>query len=187
MKKLLLLFIILFSVAACKKSSTENSENLQADSINFTVDNKTICNENVNLYDANGLKTGLWIEDNGLKEIYYKKGKRNGIFRSYSKKSGKLDCLGECLDNQRIGTWYYFHENGHLILIEKDICINHETTTTDFGSEITPKFRSYVVLYYPNGEKKEEGIALYDEDIEIDYFKSNNWKYYDEFGNLIKK
>ncbi len=30
-----------------------------------------ISNPNTNLYDANGLKTGMWIEYDGTKEIYY--------------------------------------------------------------------------------------------------------------------
>ncbi len=117
--------------------------------------------------------------------IYYKNGKRNVFFRSYDPMTGMLDGFGEYLDDQPVGTWYYFGQYGHLSFIEKDICAYHGKIKTGDNIEVTPKYKSYLILYYPNGEKKEEGYVLYFEDIEMEYYEIGTWKYYDNTGKLV--
>lgn len=142
---------------------------------------------NVNQLNNKGKKIGLWIENNGLIEAYYKDGLKDGIFKSYNRKNGKLSVLGEFTEGKKSGTWYYFDESSLLILQEAEIQENSTyTRTRDDGVEITPKFTSYVKFYYPNGYIKEEGRILYSEDIEIDYFKIKTWKYYNKQGILEK-
>jgi antitoxin component YwqK of YwqJK toxin-antitoxin module len=141
----------------------------------------------INLIDSNGQKIGLWIENDGLIEVYYKDDERNGIFKSYYRKNGKLEAFGEYTNGKRAGIWYYFNEIGQYYMIECDISDNNELQIRrDDGENITPKFKSFISLYYPNGALKEEGIALYNEDIEIDFFKYGTWKYYDTYGELLK-
>ena len=144
-------------------------------------------NDDINLLNSNGQKIGLWIENNGLNEVYYKDGKRNGIFKSYYRKNGRLSGFGEYLNGNRTGTWYYFNENSQIVMIESEISNNVDLQILrDDGELVTPEFKSFVSLYYPNGVIKEQGIAFYNEDIEIDFYKYGTWKYYDQSGNLLK-
>ena len=144
-------------------------------------------NEFINQTDKSGLRYGLW-KDN-LKGVlaYYKKGKLNGVFRVFSKKTGKLSCFGEYANGLRTGNWFYFNEDSQLVMIEKDISVNTDKIKKDDGKEIIPKFKSYVIIYYRNGSVKEEGTALYNEDIEMDFFKTGIWKYYDKKGLILKQ
>jgi antitoxin component YwqK of YwqJK toxin-antitoxin module len=147
------------------------------------VVNCSDCNQK----NAQGQKNGLWIEENGLREVYYKNNQRDGLYKTYSRKTGKLSALGEYKKGVKTGTWFYFNEKSQLLMIEREIIINAETTVTrDDGEKIKPQFKSYVILYYTNGNVKEEGLALYDEDVEIDFFKSGTWKYFDKDGKLIR-
>ena len=44
-----------------------------------------------------------------------------------------------------------------------------------------------MIVYYPNGNIKEEGTVLWTEDPNMDdSVEYGEWKYYDENGNLIK-
>ncbi len=141
----------------------------------------------INLRDNKGLKAGLWIENKGLTEVYYKNNLRDGVFRSYNKKDRKLSGFGEYTKGLKSGTWYYFDEKSQLFMKEQNISINHKRIKRDDGVEILSQFKSYVILYYPDGIIKEEGNALYDEDIEIDFLKTGLWKYYDSKGAVIKQ
>ena len=122
-----------------------------------------------------------------MKHTIYKDGLKDGVFKVYNRKNEKLSGLGEFTDGEKSGTWYYFDETSHLILIEYDIKENiNYTRLRDDGVEVTPEFTSLVKFYYSNGYIKEEGRVLYSEDIEIDYYKTGIWKYYDETGKLIE-
>jgi len=140
-----------------------------------------------NLFDNNGLKAGLWIENKGLVEVYYKHNLKDGVFRSYNRKNGKLSCFGEYANGFRTGNWFYFNEKSQLVMIEKNISVNTDKIKKDDGKEIVPKFKSYVIIYYTNGFVRDEGTALYDEDIEMDFFKTGIWKYYDKKGIILKQ
>jgi len=98
-----------------------------------------------------------------------------------------LECLGEYWRGEPTGIWHYFNEQSRLIMIESKI---HKNTTVkirlDNGKMVILPWRSYLIDYYPNGYIREEGLALYDENVEINYFKKGIWKYYDESGKLVK-
>ena len=140
-----------------------------------------ICPE-CNLRNAEGKKVGLWIENNGLTEIYYKDGLPHGIIRNYDPMTQKLHMFGEYKQGNPTGTWYYFGEHGHLALMEKDIT-KHKI---QYDKRVVPIFKSYVVKYYLSGVIKEEGIAQYDESIEKYFVKKGPWKYYAQSGKLTK-
>jgi antitoxin component YwqK of YwqJK toxin-antitoxin module len=139
-----------------------------------------------NLTDTSGKKYGLWIEDNGLREVYYNNGLRHGVYRSYSRKGKKLSAFGQFTTGAKSGTWYYFDETSKIIMVERDIQSNKIEVKRDDGKTIVPKFRSFVSFYHPNGSVREEGLALYNEDIEIDFFKSGLWKKFDEKGKVTE-
>jgi antitoxin component YwqK of YwqJK toxin-antitoxin module len=141
-----------------------------------------------NLTDKQGRKQGLWIEDSGLKEVYYLNGKRNGVYKSYFKKTGKLEVLGWYEQDMPTGNWYYFDETSRLFMIEKLSGENKEIKVrNDEGNFILLPFKSYVQLYNKNGTIAKEGLALYDEDIQMEFYMYGRWKYYDETGKLIKE
>jgi len=73
-------------------------------------------NNNINQLNDEGKKEGLWIENNGLIEAYYKAGLKDGIFKAYNRKNGKLSVFGEFTEGKKSGTWYYFDEEAFFFL-----------------------------------------------------------------------
>ena len=147
----------------------------------------SIDNSSINSINNTGQKIGLWIENDGFVEAYYKDDERDGIFKCYYRKTGKLVVFGEYTTGNRTGTWYYFNEAGQIDIIECEISKNNDLQILrDDGELMTPKYKSFLSFYNPSGIIKEEGVALYDEDIEIDFFKYGAWKYYNQKGNLLK-
>jgi antitoxin component YwqK of YwqJK toxin-antitoxin module len=67
--------------------------------------------------DENGLRNGLWIAyyENGKKwsESYYVKGKKSGHSLSFYP-NGNVRYVGEYLNDEKIGTWKFYDENGDL-------------------------------------------------------------------------
>lgn len=142
----------------------------------------------INKKDSQERKQGLWIEDNGLKEVYYLNGLKNSVYKVYFAKTGKLEVLGWYQQDKPIGDWYYFDETSRLFMIEKPSGENKEIRVrNDEGAFILLPFKSYVKLYNKNGTIAKEGLALYDEDIQIEFYMYGDWKYYDETGKLIKE
>ncbi len=140
---------------------------------------------NTNKLNSNEEKEGLWVENKGLTLVYYQDGLRNGIYVNYNRKNGKIHAFGEYHKGLPSGKWYFFNDDGILLSTEEGIELNSKyKRLRDDGVEITPKFTSYVQNFYPNGILKEEGRVLYSEDIEIDFFKTGTWKYYDTNGKL---
>jgi len=175
-KQLISVFCILVSFLSCQ--SQTNTANKNPTPVNCT---------DCNLKDTQGKKYGLWIERNGSVEVYYKNNQRDGVYKAYNRKNGKLLGLGEYKEGNKSGKWYFFDESSHLLFTEENIKENKEyTRMRDDGVKVTPKFTSYVKNYYPNGVIKEEGQILYDEDVEIDYYKTGTWKYYDKEGKLTE-
>jgi antitoxin component YwqK of YwqJK toxin-antitoxin module len=148
---------------------------------------QTNCN-NVNQLNNEGKKVGLWIEDKDLTYVYYKNGLRNGLYIHYNQKNGKVHRIGEYREGLHTGKWFYFNEEGFLLFTEENIKQNvNISRIRDDGVKIIPKYTSYVIDYYRNGVVKEEGQVLYSEDIQVDYYKTGIWKYYNEEGELIEE
>jgi antitoxin component YwqK of YwqJK toxin-antitoxin module len=142
---------------------------------------------NINQFNSEGEKDGYWIEDRSyeLFELYYKNGIKSGVFKRYSKK-GELNTFGEYKNDKMSGTWYYFGDKGHLIMIQKDFSINTDTVILDTGKEFVYKHKCYTISFYPNGIKKSEGILLWEDSPEMDdVYEYGEWNYYNEYGELI--
>jgi antitoxin component YwqK of YwqJK toxin-antitoxin module len=145
-------------------------------------------NDSINHTDSLSRKQGLWIENDGLQEINYIDDLKNGVFRSYSRKTGKIECFGEYLRDKPIGRWFYFDEKSRLILVQKNISENKSIKVRNAAKEsIILPYKSYVEIYGTNGRVVREGLALYDESIEIDFYMFGVWKYFDKNGVLFKE
>ena len=72
----------------------------------------------VNKTDSLGRRQGLWLEDDGYKEVYYKDGVVDGVFRSYSRETGTLLSIGWYSKGILSGRWFYFDDYGKLLKIK---------------------------------------------------------------------
>lgn len=178
--------LILYTLFNCNPNNKTvlNMENNEVDSLK----NREIIklDSSVNSLNKNGLKDGLWIEeDNLLTEVYYRNGLKNGLFRSYHA-NGKLYGFGEYKDNIQVGTWYYFDDSSKLMYIEKEIEYNPSAKYVTKNDEtFKPIFKSYLTIFYSNGQIKEKGYIIYDEDLQISYAKIGKWEYYNDNGKLV--
>ena len=145
--------------------------------------------DKVNQLNSNGQKEGLWVDTIKkirLHEVYYKNGIKSGIFKQYNLK-GKLFIFGEYCEGKECGTWYYFGDYGHLLMIQKDFQENTYKTPSEHHAQGVCPYRCYCIEYYPNGNKESEGILLWDISPQSDFtFEYGEWKYYNEDGKLIK-
>lgn len=145
--------------------------------------------DKVNQLNSKGQKEGLWIEDtqNVKCYSYFKNGVRDGLYWCVNKLKNRISSFGEFLNGEYSGTWYYFGDYGHLMMIQKDFQKNIYKTPIEHHAQGVCPCRCYCIEYYPNGNKKSEGILLWDEDPQSDFtFEYGEWKYYDENGNLTK-
>lgn len=189
MKGKLLYISIWALLSGCGGSASSSAQELKQAVADTTKTKKeNTLDPTLNRKDGQGKKQGLWIESNGLKEIYYLNGQKNGIYKSYFKKTGKLEALGEYENNKPKGTWYYFDETSRLFMIEVKLDENKEIKVkNDEGSYILLLHKSMIKVYGKNGLLVKEGMGLYDEDVQIDFYMFGTWKYYDETGKLIKE
>jgi hypothetical protein len=146
--------------------------------------------DKVNQVNEKGQKEGLWKEDFNKywrTETYYHKGKKNGLYKMFSTVRNELETFGEYRSDTITGTWYYFGDYGHLIMIQKNFQNNTHQIPAEHHAQGFCPYCCYSIAYYPNGNKKSEGILLWDEAPESDFtFEYGEWKYYDENGNLTK-
>lgn len=143
----------------------------------------------VNQLNIDGRKEGLWTkEDKGHKYfMYYSAGTLNGPYYIVNTAKNVLSGFGEYLNGEYSGTWYSFGDYGHLMMMQYNFEKNEKPIPSEHHSRGTCPFRCYSINYYPNGNKKSEGILLWDEDPESDStFEYGEWRYYDENQNLIK-
>lgn len=147
----------------------------------------------INLYNNKGQKEGLWKEDINKywrTETYYHNGKKNGIYKKFSTRKNGLESFGEYRNDTITGTWYHFGDYGHLMMTFSEFAKNtHPVINENNEEKYIPDYKCYMISYYPNGRKKEEGLLLWNEgespesDFSVEY---GEWKYYDENGDLIK-
>lgn len=139
----------------------------------------------INKIDKNEKKHGFWLEEdkNGRTELYYDHGKKSGIYKTFSKQ-GSLNCLGEYKGDSISGTWYYFGDKGHLLMIQNKFIYNKNILTLNNG---VYKNKCYTIHFYPEGSKESEGVLLWNNDPEMDdTYEYGVWKYYGISGELLK-
>lgn len=132
--------------------------------------------------------TGLWIwyynDGSVLREEYFRKGKEDGMMHEYTQE-GKIITEGEYIDGLKDGLWYYevgdHIEKGNYLDDKKNGLwlyhytngnINFEGNFRDGEPDGKHKF------YYGNGKIKREEIYVMG-------IKSNNWKSFNELGELV--
>jgi hypothetical protein len=139
-------------------------------------------------FDSEGRKSGLWFEKGC--STYYQGGQKNGVSVSYD--GNQLYSIGEYVQGRPVGTWHYFKDGNIFFTVSgfkenKNKRFQYELDGKTYN--VLTKYEGYVVDYYPNNIKKDEGIILYDDDLEweYDYVRYGLWSYYDESGKLIKR
>lgn len=103
-------------------------------------------------YFENGLREGISvISKNGVKvsETNWSKGKRNGAYKEYDDKTGKLVWQGSFADDKRDGIWKKY-ENGRLVRVEDYERGINAANTIVYGSDTT--IIKEVYSYRPDGE-----------------------------------
>jgi antitoxin component YwqK of YwqJK toxin-antitoxin module len=148
--------------------------------------------DRINQLNENGQKEGYWIENRYVgwkREIYYKNGIPHGNYKGYDG-YGRLIWFGNYSNGMEAGTWYSFGDYGELMGVMKDFVKKNTTLVRrDGGIETTFDSQCYSISYYPNGTIESEGLVLYYEDegpwMDTAY-DFGLWKYYNEFGELIK-
>lgn len=145
----------------------------------------------INQKDAKDRKNGLWIEDypDSHWELRYKNGIFHGVFVGYGKYQNKICVVGEYFDGEPVGTWYYFTEDGMPFYKVYNFMKNDTIIIGDdkYLMKYKPIYMAWKVYYYPSGNKKSEGLLLFDEDPEFESFKYGIWSYYDEDGTMVEK
>lgn len=125
--------------------------------------------QNVNAYDENNKRTGVWrkyYDNNSIRyEGEFLNGKEIGVFKFYDKlnnrfptiikefskssdsvlvsffsSKGKLQSKGYFINKKRVGTWQYFFENGKILSKE-----NYKNGV----------LHGELINYYPNGKETE--------------------------------
>lgn len=145
--------------------------------------------DKINQLNNNTKKEGLWIKEDKYHKyfMYYLDGILNGPYYVINTTKNVLSCFGQFLNGEYSGTWYYFGDYGHLMMIQKDFRKNTYIVPKEHNSTIICPHRCYCITYYSNGGIESEGILLWDEDPESDFtFEYGEWKYYDQNGNLTK-
>jgi hypothetical protein len=99
-----------------------------------------------------------------------------GKFEVLNRKTGKIQYSDSIVNGISAGPIKAFHNNGKLAYsihqIEKvDTIIN-----SGYYKDYKPELKGYLKIYNETGEIVEEGTAYYDESIELDFFKGNDWK-----------
>jgi len=187
--KLYISILALLSISSCGgsgSSSVQEQKQAVADITKTKKENPL--DSPLNQKDEQGRKQGLWIEDNGLTEVYYLNGKKHGIYKAYFEKTGKLGGLGEYENSKPKGTWYYFDETSRLVMIENKLAENKDIKVKNgVGAYVLLPYRSIIKIYNKNGILIKEGMGLYDEDVQLDFYMFGTWKYYNETGKLIRE
>ena len=140
------------------------------------------------LYSSGAEKvTGLVVEKDGeyTYEKYMRNGVEDGVYKGFH--NGKLYIFGEMKNGFFSGNWYYFNENGELMIKFSRFFANDKSLTLK-DLNCIPDYICYYESFYSNGQVKEEGSCLFykEEDPLIDSYEYGKYIYYDEKGNVIK-
>jgi antitoxin component YwqK of YwqJK toxin-antitoxin module len=185
------ILIALFLFSRCSEPPSNSNKQHQSgltDTAKTKQDKKASKDSSLNQKDNQGRKQGLWIENDGLSEVYYWNGLKSGIYKVYFAKTGKLEALGDYEQDKPVGSWYYFDETSRLFMIERKLGEGKEIKLkNDEGSYIILANKSFIKVYNKNGILIRKGLAIYDEDVQLEFFMYGLWKYYDETGKLIRE
>lgn len=181
LEKIIAFAAIVVCVAGCSAKTSKHNKELVLRDTTFIRDTVVIYDRGE--YDSSGLKTGLWSESKDrsvVTEVYYKKGKKDGTSKTIDVKTGRLVSFGEYKEGVKSGTWYYFDAKTMALLYkETNVTTNSEKVVRKDGKETAPLLRAYVIFYYPDGSKKCEGTALFDETAGLGSYKIGKWAQYE--------
>ena len=141
-----------------------------------------------NKVDNQGKKQGLWISNfEGIRmEVYYKNGLQEGIYKTFYR-NGKLNCIGEFQNDNPIGNWFCFDEQGHLLLKVTNIRRNVNEFLNEANIKIMPPYIYNCKYFNKNGNILEEGECISKDVNEAsEIFKNGIWKQFNAAGKLEK-
>lgn len=118
----------------------------------------------------------------------YRDGVNDGVYCETN--SGRVSCVCNFRDG-KIDCLMRFSDLGELLYVLSDF---EETDTYVLNSERNTKtkfsLKCYCCEYYPNGQKKAEGIILGSKDeyasVERDPTEWGEWLYYDSESNVVR-
>lgn len=189
MNQLNIFILILAMCVACGNVRTKQNTLPAATTMSTTQRLKNvgvhIPTAHVNKYDLNGLKHGLWIEDNESSIILtsYVNGQKNGcevVYNSRPEPIRLLYIITFC--NDRMTSIITFDDQGMIIGVTDSLRLNNEypeynKTFKYIGNE----------KYYEKGKLMREGPIILGDEWEIDCEEIGPHKLYDEDGAFITK
>lgn len=148
----------------------------------------------INQVNSEGKREGLWIEIVHSYEHFdcYHNGIKDGLSYVLYSSTKNPAVVGKYSNGEYVGTWYYFSEDGKLQFSLTDITSNTTYSSSIYGYTGIPNRKGYMITYYPNGNKKSEGIWVFNKEDgpELDTAsESGEWRFYNEDGTFknIKK
>ena len=97
----------------------------------------------------------------------------------------QLFYFGEYKNGEMSEKWYFIENKSHLYMTCENIQRNiMEVGKTD-EKKVVPKMRAFVQLFHKNGQLMAQGNTIFD-DIEIDFYRVNNWILIDNTGKSLK-
>ena len=145
--------------------------------------------DEINKQDHEGLRTGLWVENQGeqTRFCFYQKGVLDGPCWIISANEKRLYSFGEFSNGEYSGVWYSFGDDGVLLSMQKDFGKTTYEIPQTHRAQGTCPYQCYTISYHPNGCKQSEGILLWDVSPDADTtFEYGEWKYYDDKGKLVR-
>ena len=157
---------------------------------------------NINKYDADGLKTGIWYRYNydWIVIEQYDKGILNGYIYVYSYKpvikkyylrrlelynNGKLEAMQLFYENGMIQS--YMSKFSELKDFKREIYANNGVLCGSISPD-EDGIQFYNINYRENGEKESEGwvISNNQDEVIMDFCMVGKWIYYEPSGEVIK-
>ena len=152
----------------------------------------------INRYNENGLKDGLWIDDSTVPDhiVYtpYINGNKDGLSFSVRLSTNTLDWIDYSINgdpkviiffntgvpDSTLGT-----PGTILMMYFCSINTTYKVKKPD-GSVILPYYKAYYKDFHPNGLIKSEGFTVWEKNADMltDYWDCGEWKYYDEEGKV---
>lgn len=141
---------------------------------------------NVNRYDSEGLKTGIWVTDSHyFKEVArYKSGKLNGWKALYTRVSDneiRSDYLINCKDDKISGTCIVYYDSPvpAFIIVNAGPNVDYLDERIEFMKGEDFEYQGYCYGYNKDGSLRDEGWLIFNDGI-ADGENVGIWKIYKE-------
>jgi hypothetical protein len=125
--------------------------------------------------DVGKIGFGVEADPGGILIANYTYGKIDGVYEVYNRKTGKIQYIDSTIIGKSIGPILAFGENGQLVYTIYEMENTDTIINNDRYTNYRPTTKGYLTIYDSENNIIEEGTAFYDESIEIDFAKGNDW------------